>query len=93
VIHPERRKENLKKIEEMDKLKPCPFCGREVRVERYVEEGRRWRTLLDILGIAVPTAASGYWLYKGMKFEEEVKIHSSRTTQWFSGIARLFKKG
>ena len=38
MIHPERRKENLKKIEEMDKLKPCPFCGREVRVERYVEE-------------------------------------------------------
>ena len=38
MIHPERRKENLKKIEEMDKLKPCPFCGREVRAERYVEE-------------------------------------------------------
>ena len=29
MIHPERRKENLKKIEEMDKLKPCPFCGNE----------------------------------------------------------------
>jgi len=57
------------------------------------KKGRRWRTLLDILGIAVPTAASGYWLYKGMKFEEEGKIYSSRTTQWFSGIARLFKKG
>ena len=38
MIHPERREENLKKIEENDKLKPCPFCGREVRVERYVEE-------------------------------------------------------
>ena len=38
MIHPERRKENLKKTEEMDKLKSCPFCGREVRVERYVEE-------------------------------------------------------
>ena len=60
---------------------------------KEAKKGRRWRTFLDILGIAVPTAASGYWLYKGMKFEEEGKIYSSRTTQWFSGISRLFKKG
>lgn len=38
MIHPERRMENLKKIEEMDKLKHCPFCGGEVCVKRYVEE-------------------------------------------------------
>ena len=38
MIHPERRRKNLKEIEEMDKLKHCPFCGGEVRVKRYVEE-------------------------------------------------------
>ena len=53
---------------------------------------RRWKTVLDILGITVPTAATGFWLYKGLKFEEEGKILSSRASTWFSGISRLFTR-
>ena len=37
MIHPERRRENLKKIAEMEmsdeELKPCPFCGGEAKLE------------------------------------------------------------
>lgn len=58
------------------------------------KKGRRTRTVLDILGIAVPTMATGYWMWQGMKFEEEGKIFSSRTTRWLSEHLRLFgKKG
>ena len=44
MLHPERRKENLKKIEEMEKLKPCPFCGskavlrKKANLETYIVE-------------------------------------------------------
>lgn len=58
------------------------------------KRGRRWRTALDIAGISAPLAISSYWMFKGLKFEEEGKIYSSRTTQFMSGIMRLFgKKG
>lgn len=61
---------------------------------KETKRGRRWRTALDFIGIAVPTAATGFWMYQGMKFEEEGKIFSSRTMQWLSNHMRLFgKKG
>ena len=53
---------------------------------------RRWHTALEILGITVPAATTVFWLKKGLQFDEEGKIYSSRTPQWLSGITRLFKK-
>ena len=38
MIHPERRKENLKKIEEMEKLKPCPFCGGKAEIYKKTDK-------------------------------------------------------
>jgi len=57
------------------------------------KRGRRWRTVLDILGIGVPLLATAHWMSKGLKFEEEGKIYSSRTAQWVGTLTRLFKKG
>lgn len=58
------------------------------------KRGRRWRTLLDLLGIGVPVAASAYWMKRGLQFEEEGKVYTSRTGQWLSTHLRLFgKKG
>lgn len=58
------------------------------------KRGRRWRTLLDILGISVPVIASGYWMKRGLEFESEGKLYSSRTGQWLAQHLRLFgKKG
>lgn len=54
---------------------------------------RRWRTFLDILGIGVPTLVTAYWMRKGLKFEEDGKIYSSRTSQWVGNLTRLFRKG
>ena len=61
---------------------------------KETKRGRVWSTILGVLGIGVPVAASSYWMYKGMKFEEEGKIYSSRTGQWLASHLRLFgKKG
>lgn len=57
-------------------------------------KGRRWRTVLDIFGIGAPLAASAYWMHRGLQFEEEGKVYSSRTMQWLSSHLRLFgRKG
>ena len=82
------------KLEQLNRdmeIKNAELEKRDAELQE-AKKTRRWRTVLDFLGIAVPTAASGYWLYKGMKFEEEGKVYSSRTSQWFSGITRLFKR-
>ena len=61
---------------------------------KEAKRSRRWKTVLDILGIGVPLAATGYWMHQGLKFEEEGKVYSSRTSQVVSGFLRLFgKKG
>lgn len=57
------------------------------------KRARRWKTVTEILGIGLPLAASAAWIRRGLQFEEEGKIFSSRTTQWVSGITRLFRKG
>ena len=53
------------------------------------KKSRRWRTFLDLLGIGVPTAVTAYWMGKGLKFEEEGKIYSSRTSQWVGNMMRM----
>ena len=60
---------------------------------KEAKKSRRWHTLLDALAILVPTGVTAYWMNKGMKFEEEGKIYSSRTSQWVSGLKRLFSRG
>lgn len=50
------------------------------------------RTILDLLGIAVPLGVTSYWAAKSLKFEE-TGTYTSRTPQWISGLTRLFKKG
>ena len=60
---------------------------------KEAKKSRRWHTFMEGLGIAVPIVATGYWMKKGLKFEEEGKIYSSRTSQWIGGIKRLFRMG
>lgn len=59
---------------------------------KEVKRTRRWRTVLDILGITVPTAATGWWILKGMEFEEKGQVYSSRTANFVSAVTRLFNK-
>lgn len=47
------------------------------------------RTILDILGIAVPLGVTSYWAGKSLKFEE-TGTYTSRTPQWISSLTRLF---
>lgn len=61
---------------------------------KEAKRSRRWRTVLDLCGIGLPIAASAYWMKRGLQFEEEGKVYSSRTGQWLSQHLRLFgKKG
>ena len=61
---------------------------------KEAKRSRRWHTALEILGIGVPVAASAYWMRRGLQFEEEGKVYTSRTMQWLSNHIRLFgKKG
>ena len=66
----------------------------EIRQEELKEavKNRRWRTALEILGITVPAGLSCYWMWKGMQFEEEGKIFTSKTGRWLSEHLRLFRK-
>ena len=82
----------VKQAEKEAELKQAELDQKDAELQE-AKRGRRWRTVLDILGIAVPTAATAHWLYKGMKFEQEGQIFSSRTVQWLSNHTRLFKKG
>lgn len=59
---------------------------------KEAKKARKWKTFLEFLGIAVPTGVTAYWLGKGLKFEEEGKIYSSRTAQWLGGLTRMFRK-
>jgi len=81
----------LKMSESELEIKRAELEQKELELEE-AKRSRRWRTVLDILGIGVPIAASGWWMYNGLKFEEEGKIYSSRTAQWVSGITRMFSK-
>lgn len=61
---------------------------------KEAKKTRRWKTVLDILGIGAPIAAGAYWMHRGMQFEEEGKVYTSRTMQWISSHLRLFgRKG
>lgn len=74
-------------------LKKAELAAKDAELQE-AKKGRRWRTFVDILGIGTPLAVSSYFMVKGLKFEEEGKIYSSRTSQFVSGITRLFgKKG
>ena len=78
---------------EENELKKAELAQKDAELQE-AKRGRRWRTALDILGISAPLVAGGYWMYQGLKFEADGQIYSSRTTQWVSGITRLFgKKG
>lgn len=92
----------LKKAEVEGRLKQAEAEAEHNRAELEIREaelaearkGRWWRTALDILGITVPVGVSSYWMFKGMKFEEEGKVYTSRTGQWLMSHLRLFgKKG
>ena len=48
---------------------------------KEAKRSRRWKTVLDILGIGVPLAATGYWMHQGLKFEEEGKVYLQRAKQ------------
>ena len=84
---------NLRKneLETEVELKKNELAQKDAELKE-AKKSRRWKTVLDILGITVPTAATGFWIWKGLKFEEEGKIYSSRTMQWVSGFTRMFKK-
>lgn len=89
-----------KEAENRQKQLEAELAMRDKEVTEKEEElkeakrGRRWRTVLDILGITVPPAIASFWMYQGMKFEEDGKIYSSRTLNWLSSHIRLFgKKG
>jgi len=84
--------QRVKQAEADAELRKAELIQKEAELKE-AKKGRIWRTVLDILGIGVPTAVSGYWMYKGLKFEEEGKIYSSRTSQWVSNLTRLFRKG
>jgi len=73
------------------KIKETELAQKDAELKE-AKRSRRWRTVLDLLGIAVPTGASCYWMYKGMKFEEEGKIYTSRTGRWLSEHLKLFRK-
>lgn len=61
---------------------------------KEAKKARRVKTVLEILGLAVPLGVSSFWMMEGMKFEEEGKIFSGRTGRWISEHLRLFgKKG
>lgn len=74
------------------RLKEAELAAKDAELKE-AKKGRIWRTVLDILGITVPTATTAWWLYNGMKFEEEGKIYSSRTAQWIGNLGRLFRRG
>lgn len=84
--------QRVKQAEADAELRKAELVQKESELQE-AKKGRRWRTVLDILGIGAPLIASGYWLSKGLKFEEDGKIYSSRTAQWFGNITRLFRKG
>ena len=75
------------------RLREAELAAKNAELEEQ-KKGRRVRTVLDILGITVPVGVSSYWMWKGMKFEEDGKIYTSRTGRWLSEHLRLFgKKG
>lgn len=85
--------QKVKQMEYDIDVKKAELAQKEAELKE-AKKGRWWRTVLDVLGIAVPTVATGYWLHQGFKFEEEGKIYTSRTSQFLSGIAKMFgKKG
>lgn len=73
-------------------LKRAELTQKDAELQE-AKKSRRWKTLLDILGISAPLLMTAHWMRKGLKFEEEGKIYSSRTSQWIGGLSRLFKKG
>lgn len=61
--------------------------------QTQAKEGKMDRIIGYVLtgaGIIIPVIASGYWMAKGMKFEE-TGTYTSRTMQWISNHFRLFK--
>lgn len=59
---------------------------------KEAKKARWWHTALEILGLTVPLGFSAYWMRRGLQFEEEGKVYSSRTGQWLSQHFRLFGK-
>ena len=82
----------VREANEALEVKKAELAQKEAELQE-AKRGRRWKTVLDILGITVPVGATGYWIFRGLKFEEEGKIYSSRTPQWVSGLTRMFRKG
>lgn len=96
------REDDIRKAELEQRIKQAEMDAelKQAELEQKEEElkeakrGRRWHTVVDILGIGVPVAASAYWMRRGLQFEEEGKVYTSRTMQWLSSHVRLFgKKG
>ena len=85
--------QKVKQLEIESELKKAELEQKDAELAE-ARKGRRWRTVLEILGIGAPIAASAYWMHRGLQFEEEGKVYSSRTMQWLSSHLRLFgKKG
>lgn len=62
--------------------------------KEQLKEGKkdRWiRIVLDGAAILIPTAASCYWMSKGLSFEQ-TGAFTSKTGQWLSSHLRLFRK-
>jgi hypothetical protein len=91
-LREEELKLKVSQIADELELKRQELVEKEAELQE-VKKARRWRTVLDFFGITAPLAVSGWWMYKGMKFESEGQIYSSRTAQWVGNLTRLFRKG
>ena len=82
----------LTQLENEKELKQAELDKKDAELQE-AKRGRRWRTFLDLLGISMPILFTAHWMKKGLEFEEDGKIYSSRTSQWVGNLTRLFRKG
>lgn len=94
-LHEELMYEKKFEAEQEIQKKTLEVEERKLQVEELKLANSKWDRLIDVtlgvLGIAVPTATSCYWMAKGLKFEETGSF-TSRTGSWISGNKRLFGK-